>query len=299
MVLKAEFIPLDRFIDIHREYVKMGDQKEETCGLYALTYILRGLGYRKHGDIEIDEDYLSYLARTRISPEEDSLRREIFTKILYGEITFEEAVKRYWKIIRKYELPTTSNPVELGTSAEGVKYALETVTSGELVGIPIPSRRGNQVYFTEEKFSALTNLLIENINNWKYQAILNWQAGKLLNIVSKFHDILLALFSENPLATLGQNPWRVGHFVSLAGFIRVIRGSEIRTYFVIRDSYKNAGYMGYHVQPVDRVREALVRDDGREGGILLIVHKAIAKEVEDSIKNVGLPTGLWDNGTPF
>ncbi|MEM0235808.1 DUF6885 family protein [Thermofilum sp.] len=296
---KIEFLPLDKFIEIHKEYILMGDQKEETCGLYALTYILRGLGYRSHNGIDIDEDYLSYLARTRISPEEENLRKEVFTKILYGEMGPEEAIRRYWKIVRKYELPTTINPAELGTSAEGVKYALETVTNGELAGVPIPSRRGNEVYFTEDKFLNLINLLVENINTWKYQAILNWQTGKLVNIVARFHDIFLVLFSKDPLMAIGLNPWRVGHFVSLAGFVKVYQNNENRTYFLIRDSYKNAGYMGYHVQPINRVREALVRDDGREGGILLIVRKEIAKEVENAIKDIGLTVGLWNNGTPF
>ncbi len=116
---KIEFLLLDRFIDIHKEYSLMESQKEETCGVYALTYILRGLGYKRHNGVDIDEDYLSYLAKTRISLEEENLRKEILVKMLYGEITAREAREKYYKILRKYELPITSNPAELGTSAEG------------------------------------------------------------------------------------------------------------------------------------------------------------------------------------
>ncbi len=72
-------------------------------------------------------------------------------------------------------------------------------------------------------------------------------------------------------------------------FYKVYDSSDVRVYFLIRDSYKNAGYMGYHVQPLNAVREALIRDDGREGGILLIVRRDIAKEVEKAIKSIGLP----------
>ncbi len=296
---KIEILLLNNFAEIHREYISMGDQKEETCGLYALTYILRGLGYREYNGVIIDEDYLSYLARTRISPEEENLRREIFTKILYGEITVDEALRKYWKIIRRYELPTTTNPVELGTSAEGIKYALETVTRKQLIGIPLPSRRKETIYFTKDKFSNLVQLLINRIDEWGYQAILNVQTSKLVNMISRFHDIFLTLLSENPLNVLGPNPWHAGHFVSLAGFIKVYGVKETKIYFLIRDSYKNAGYLGYHVQPLEQVREALIRDDGREGGILLIVRKEIARELEDSIQAIGLPIGLWDNGSPF
>lgn len=299
MVDEILFLPLDKFIDIHREYISLGDQKEETCGLYALTYILRGLGYRYHRDIPIDEDYLAYLARTRISPEEEQLRREVFTKLLHGSISLKEAMEKYGKILYRYELKTTTNPIELGTSAEGVKYALETASDGELRGVPIPSRRKDTIYFTEERFLRLVKLLIERIHEWRYQAILNVQTSKFINMISPYHDLFVVLFSEKPEAAIGYSPWSAGHFVSLAGFVKVKKEGSEKIYFLIRDSYKNAGYRGYHLQPLERVREALVRDDGREGGVLLIVRKDIVEEVEREIKELGLVIDLWDNGTPF
>ena len=296
---KVEFLPLTKFLEIHREYLLMGNQMENTCGLYALTYILRALGYREHGGVEVSEDYLAYLARTRIAPEEEKARREAMLKLLYGEASFSEVAEKYGRIMYRYELVTTDNPSELGTSAEGVKYALETATNGELVGVPIPSRHGDEVYFTEDSFMKLTKLLMDKISEWEYQAILNLQTSLLINSISPYHDILTVILSPNPELSIGPNPWRVGHFVSLAGFIRVIDGGSERIYFLLRDTYKNAGYRGYHVQPMSNVRRALVRDDGREGGILLIVKKGIAPKVEEAIKALGLKVGLWNNGTPF
>ena len=298
-MVKVEFLPLAKFLEIHREYSLMGNQMENTCGLYALTYILKALGYREHGGVEVSEDYLAYLARTRIAPEEEKARREAMLKLLYGEASFSEVAEKYGKIMYRYELVTTDNPSELGTSAEGIKRALEVVTNSELVGVPIPSRRGDEVYFTEGNFMKLTKLLMDKIDEWEYQAILNLQASKLINNISPYHDIFTALFSPNPELSIGPNPWSVGHFVSLAGFIRVVDSGSKRIYFLLRDTYKNAGYRGYHVQPASNIRRALVRDDGREGGILLIVKKDIAPEVEKAIKNLRLKVGLWDNGTPF
>jgi len=298
-VVKVEFLPLSNFLEVHREYSRMGNQMENTCGLYALTYILRALGYREYGGVELSEDFLAYLARTRIAPEERKARDEAMLKLIYGEESVDEVFRKYGRVMYRYELLVSDKPPELGTSAAGVKYALETVTNGELVGIPIPSRRGEKVFFTEEVFNRLVELLVSKISEWRYQALLNLQTSLLLNCINAYHDIFTVLLSRNPELSVGPNPWRVGHFVSLAGFIRVIDEGRERMYFLLRDTYKNIGYMGYHVQPVSNVRKALVRDDGREGGILLIVSKDLAGEVENAIKGLGLEIGLWDNGTPF
>jgi len=298
-VFKVEFLPLINFLDIHREYIRMNNQMENTCGTYALTYILRALGYREHEGIEISEDYLAYLARTRISPEEEKTREEAITKLLYGEEKLDEILRKYGKVMYRYELIVTDKPSELGTSAIGIKYALETVTKGELVGLPIPSRHGNEIYFTEENFKRLVELLISKIYEWKYQAILNLQTNLLINSLSPYHDIFTILFTNNAELSIGPNPWYAGHFISLAGFIRVIDKNSERIYFLLRDTYKNIGCMGYHIQPLSNIRKALVRNDGREGGILLIVHKDLAPDVENTIRKLGLKIDLWDNGTPF
>ncbi len=297
--MKFELILLDKFADIHREYLKLGNQMENTCGPYTLLYILRGLGFTFHKGIPITEDYLAYLARTRIAEEEAKLRREIFEKILRGEVSVEEAHEKYGKIMYTYELLTTRDPVEMGTSAQGVKHACEVVTEGKLAAIPIPSRRGEKILFTEERFRALTDLLISKVDEWKYQVIMNLQMARLLNPINPYHDIFKVLVSPNPEAEIGPSPWRVGHFLSLAGFIVVKDCPERKVFYILRDTYRNLGYKGYHVQPEEYVRRALVRDDGREGGLLIIVNKEVASAVEEEMKKIGLEVGLWNNGSPF
>lgn len=296
--MRIEFIPLSHFLKIHNEYVKMHDQMENTCGPYGLTYILRGLGYYYHGDLEVTEDYLAKLARTRIAPEEEATRKETMTSVLYGRLSFKEAAERHGKLLYRYELPISTRLEELGTSAEGVKHALETVTNGKLLGIPIPSRKGNTIYFTKEVFQKLIDLLIEKVDEWEYQALLNIQTSHLINHVSPIHDMFLAIMAYKPEEALGASPWKVGHFVSLAGFVRRINERE-ENFMLLRDTYKNAGYRGYHIQPAESVRKALVRDDGREGGILLIVEKELAGEVEEELRKLNLIVSLWNNGSPF
>jgi len=272
---------------------------ENTCGPYHLTYILRALGYRQHRDIEISEEYLAKLARTRIAPEEYRSRISGLLEVMHGKASIEEASRKYGRILYRYDMLVSDKPEELGTSAEGVKYALETVTEGKLVGIPIPSRKGDRILFTEQAFKNLVNLLIDKVEEWKYQAILNLQTSLLVNQVAAHHDILVALLARDLEEALGKSPWRVGHFVSLAGFIRRKWSNGEDILLLIRDTYKGIGYHGYHIQPLENVRKALIRDDGREGGILLIVERDYAQQVEREIRNIGLEIALWDNGSPF
>jgi nitrogen-specific signal transduction histidine kinase len=47
------------------------------------------------------------------------------------------------------------------------------------------------------------------------------------------------------------------------------------------------------------VRKALVRNDGREGGIMLIIKREFENEVKNAIESIGIPVEIWDNGSPF
>jgi hypothetical protein len=298
--MKIEFLPLARFIEIHREYIDMKDQMENTCGPYALTYILRGLGYKIYNNIEISEDFIAHLARTRISPEEVKLREEAIRRMLYNEEPYEKILEKYGKVLYRYDLPISDKPEEIGTSVEGLKYALEVITNKDLIGVPIPSRRKEKIYFDEQRFMRLINVLMDNIERWSYQAIMNIQTDLLINNIGLYHDLFRVIFSNKPEHEIGRNLWKAGHFVSLAGFLKVYRNtSDVKIYLLIRDTYKNIGYRGYHIQPIDAVRKALVRNDGREGGIMLIIKREFENEVKNAIESIGIPVEIWDNGSPF
>ena len=295
--MKIKVILLSNFRDIHKEYMSLGNQMENTCGPYTLLYILRGLGFRSHGDVPLSEDYIAYLARTRISMDELRLRKEVYEKLVRGELRVEELDDRYRRVLYRYELPVAKDERELGTSPKGLKYACELITNGTYTCVPLPARKGSTVYFTKERFRELTELLIYKVFEWKYQAILNLQVSKLINFIEPPYDLLEVLTLENPEDVFGLSPLNVGHFVGLAGFI--VSEDLKRMYYILRDTYKSIGYHGYHIQPLENVRRALIRDDGREGGILLIVPRDVASDVEAELRKLGLVIDLWDNGTPF
>src|SRR6185437_17060902 len=60
--------------------------------------------------------------------------------------------------------------------------------------------------------------------------------------------------------------WDAGHFVELAALVRGPAGALV----VVRDTYRELGERGHHVQPPERVAAALRRDDGSEGGIIVV-----------------------------
>ncbi|MGC8936706.1 MAG: DUF6885 family protein [Candidatus Methanomethylicaceae archaeon] len=92
--------------DVDEEYLKEGEQKENLCGPFAAAYILRTIGFRQHNRNFVDQEYVAYLAKTRVNIGEGRLYR--------------------------YPLAETPSSAELGTSAQGLKYAIETISGGAL-----------------------------------------------------------------------------------------------------------------------------------------------------------------------
>jgi len=242
---------------VDAEYLKEGEQKENLCGPFAAAYILRGLGFRYHGGNFVDQEYVAYLARTRIRTGEGRLY--------------------------KYSLIETSSPVELGTSALGLKRAIEAVSGGRLSVVPVKaSDRASGAVLKGRDLKRLVNYFAD-FN--KVQLVLNLNTkympfGPELNRKVITHD-LQGLQRREP----------VGHFVSCAGFLY---GNE--TYFVIRETYKR---YGVQIQPFESILGGLNRDDGREGGILVIVPREYEEKIARDLKEEGFLLSIWDNGSPF
>jgi hypothetical protein len=67
---------------------------------------------------------------------------------------------------------------------------------------------------------------------------------------------------------------------------------------VVRDTYRELGVQGHHLQPPDRVAAALRRDDGSEGGVLAVCAAAVASGLRERLQREGFELRHWDNGTP-
>lgn len=283
------------FWEIHHEYEKMKKQKKETCGVYALTYILRGMGYNQHDGHELTESYLASLARVNLSQEDASrywdLRCQVNSgKLKVGEISEEDLEVWYGNVY----LPVADDLAEVGTSVEGVKVAAETASNGEIEAIPIPS---NENEFTEKMVSEILGLFLKSGDEFKSQIILNYKTDKCLQVDHcKYSLFNLICQWDNP-DFFPLETWSVGHFVSVGGEVRINRSEK--PYYIIRDTKIIKGFQGYHFQPLKNLTKALLRDDGREGGILALIDKNYGSTIRRRLEEKGLTIRLWDNGSPF
>jgi hypothetical protein len=76
----------------------------------------------------------------------------------------------------------------------------------------------------------------------------------------------------------------------------LIRGPQ-RSLVVVHDSYPSLGWDGRHLQPPRALAAALLRGDGREGGVLAVAPSVRVEAVRALAAKIGLETSIWNNGT--
>ncbi len=278
---------LDNFFDIHEEFVKLGSQKENTCGAFSLVCVLKGLGFK---DLSIDE--VAEVARMNVHEEEHKKFLEAKKLVKERKLSEDRARRLYYEYWYECNYRVTSDYAESGISAEGLVVACEKVTNGKYCCIPVPSRKAEEIYFTRDAFSKLMDYIL---TRGDIQVILNYHTSKLIDPNGKFYYLDRILEFHDYPEMFEKWKWVVGHFVSLAGAVEF----EKCRWLIIRDTYKKFGFNGYHLQPEEYVRQALLRGDGREGGILLVVKSDEREDVAREILKLGLKIGIWDNGSPY
>lgn len=283
--------PTPRYLEIHREYVSELDQKESFCGAFAAAYILRGLGYRSHRGEIVDQDYVGYIARVNVDPKDlERLRR---LKLEVARLPKEEAdeiMRRNRDIWYRFDdLPTTLKPYELGASPEGVIHAIHEISAHELKAIPVKTvSKTEGDLLTEDKMMNLLDI-IRRSEEYDAQFILNLNTRHLLDSekIPRLSEKLLLgedfqeIFRES-----------VGHYVGCGGLIEV----DDRILLILRETYRK---YGVHLQPAENVRRALLRGDGREGGVIIVVPARLEEKVRGILLDRGFRLEIWDNGSPF
>jgi hypothetical protein len=240
-------------------------QKDNLCGPFWAARILNESGFATWDGETIDEDLVALRAGT-VLPDIHS-----DTGVPPGALS---------RAAYRFELPVA--PIEQsGTSARGLIEVIEAASGGELRCVPL---RGAWTVDRVER-------LVDEAREFGGRLIANLRTGRLWGSHAPM-AILLGELEGRPV----QDPaadWDVGHFVELKMLLR----GPARSLVVVRDSYPSLGREGHHLQPPRVVAAALLRGDGREGGVLVIVPRtrvdaAIALAVE-----LGLDIGAWNNGT--
>lgn len=288
-----------RVDDMAARFDTLADQRPATCGAYALSYLLPPLGFERRGDLDLrDEDALAHLAGVVIEDHETGPSEAVAARVRSGELSVVEALERFGTAWYRYPVRSSDDPVITGTSAMGVARAISVGTDGALGTVPIPGRQGGRgdgvVQLTPERWARLYDLLVAQLRAWDLHVIFNYEADQLLKPDAPSYTAE-ALRRPDAIERLPCDDWGVGHFAGLAGLWRRPWGAP---WLILFDTYKQRGFDGYQPQPAELMRQGLVRQDGRGGGLLLVLPRTRLVEGIRSVEDLGLAVGPWSNGSP-
>jgi hypothetical protein len=241
-------------------------QKDNLCGPFWASRVLRESGFAEWDGQAIDEDLVAWKAGS-----------------LLPEPSDQPTVPPGAASKTGYRLRLATAPAaESGTSAPALQAAIEAASGGALRCVPVRGRwTVDRVQGLVERGRKLAGArLIANVRTGRL-----WGSRPSL-------EVLLAELEGRPLDPPPAE-WDVGHFVEL---VMVLHGPE-RSLVLVHDSYPTLGVEGRHLQPPRAVAAALARGDGREGGVLVVVPAPRATEAATLARDLGLEVGTWNNGT--
>ena len=240
-------------------------QKDNLCGPFWAARVLIEAGFTEWSGEPIDEDLIAARAGTTLPAATGE------PSVPPGAVS----LTNY-----RYDLPTAS-PAESGTSAEGLMRAIESASGGALRCVPV---RGQWTAERVERF-------VSEAPDLGARLIANVRTGKLWTSRPDV-DVLLDELAGRPVEDQPSD-WDAGHFIELVMLIRGPRNSLV----VVQDSYPTLGAQARHLQPPRAVAAALLRGDGREGGVLAVVAREKATGVSELVGALGLDIGTWNNGS--
>jgi hypothetical protein len=181
-------------------------------------------------------------------------------------------------------IPVATDETSAGTSATGVARSIEELSGSALAVIPVagPWSADTVVSLVETAAArAHSGALIANLRTGHL-----WGARPPARLLL---DYLLGHPVQAP-----PPDWDCGHFLTIAACVAGPGGALL----VLRDTYPQLGWDGYHLQPARAVAAALERGDGHEGGVLCVCEGRAAEALAGRLGEAGFELRHWDNGTP-
>ncbi len=274
----------------------LGPQRPATCGAYALSYLFPALGFTRHAGQDLAaEDYLAHLAAVAVEAYEIPISDEVARRVRTGELTEATALETHSREWYRFPVRWSADPVVSGTSPSGVARAIAIATAGTWVAVPIAARdEAGAVQLDKERWNRLLEALQAQVPDWRWHAIFNYESDQMLR-PDDARFTAASLAAADALERVPRDTWGVGHFVGLAGLWRM--GGDGPWWLLLLDTYKHRGFDGYQPQPAELMRRAMVRTDGREGGLLLVVPRENSGAAESLLAGLGIPERMWSNGS--
>jgi hypothetical protein len=247
-------------------------QKDELCGAFWGSLALRALGVESAGGEPVDQDAVALAAGTTRSSGDPA------------QWVPPGATPRGDHRIR---LPLAEDDATAGTAAPAVAAAVERLSNGAIRAIPVAGAPVGG--WSAESVVRLLELL-EPLGE-RVVAVANLSTAPLWGSRADPASLLAVLAGE---AVQAPPPdWHVGHFVGLALLVRGPGGALV----LIRDTYRELGVDGHHLQPAAALAAALERGDGVEGGVLCFVPAHEADGLRGRLEQHGFELRHWDNGS--
>jgi hypothetical protein len=248
----------DGIAEIHAQELP---QKDNLCGCFWGAIVLRAAGIA-----DVDQDRVAVEAGTTL-PEGDPA-----TFVPRGEQSRQDY---------RVPLPTTADSGASGTSARALAQAIEHLSAGRLIVIPVAGPWSAE---------SVAGLVADAAG--KATLLANLRTGLLWGSRPST-DVLLTYVTGGHVQGPGPE-WDTGHYLNLVASLH----AGVRSLVVVRDSYRSLGWNGYHFQPADAIARALERGDGREGGVLCICSPEDEKCLRAQLQGGGYELRHWNNGTP-
>ncbi len=181
-------------------------------------------------------------------------------------------------------IPVAPDAASAGTSATGVARSIEELSGRTLAVVPVAGPWSARAVVSLVEISAALAPGCALIANLRTGCL--WGSRPPARLLL---DHLLGRPVEAP-----PPDWDCGHFLTIAACVDGPGGALL----VLRDTYPQLGWDGYHLQPAAAVAAALVRGDGHEGGVLCALPAPAAEALAGRLREAGFGLRHWDNGSP-
>jgi hypothetical protein len=249
-------------------HVRELPQRDDLCGAFCGALALRAAGIDERDGDALDQDAVALAAGSVVGAVGDA-----------GHLPHGESARRDYRL----PIPLIEDAAVSGTTAGGLRDAIEELSDGRLAAIPYSGP------WTVETLAGLFDAVAELEH--PVTLVANLATGHLWGgrpQVDQLFSYLLDGDCEGPPAD-----WQVGHFVCVFGRLQGPGGSH----YWVADTYPSLGDGGVHLQPQEHLAAAIERRDMPAGGVIVVVFAQDAPVVRASAAELGLIEELWDNGT--